>query len=294
MMPLALFALSGCLAVNAGSEHILAADLAPAYPEMAGLPPDTPIGFAPAPGVVRVFRAPELRMLAARFHLAAAPPRDICVTRPVAPLEPDGLLEAMRRTLPDARIELLDYSRQPAPRGQIEFPLTGFRTAQTGELWSGAVHFAGNRRFVIWARVKVSVHKLRVVAVTDLHPGKAIAAGEVKIVERDEPPGSDALAGSMEQAIGKWPRQSIPAGTAIRTAQLEPAKEVVRGDTVVVEVRNGAATLKLEATAEGSGAAGETIPVRNPASQKIFRARVEGKGLVSVNAGLISAPKVNP
>ena len=294
MMPLALFALTGCLAVNAGSDHILAVDLAPAYPEMAGLPPDTPIGFAPAPGVVRVFHPPELRMLAARFHLAAAPARDICVTRPVAPLEPDRLLEAMRRTLPQARIELLDYSRQPAPQGEIEFPLTGLRTAQTGELWSGAVHFAGGRRFVIWAKVKVSVHKLRVVAVTDLQPGKAIAADDVKIVERDEPPGTEAYAGSVEEALGKWPRQPIRAGTAIRTAQLEPAKEVMRGDTVMVEVRNGAATLKLEARAEGSGAAGETIPVRNPDSQKIFRARVEGKGLVSVNAGVVAALKVNP
>jgi flagella basal body P-ring formation protein FlgA len=72
---------------------------------------------------------------------------------------------------------------------------------------------------------------------------------------------------------------------------LENPKEVVIGDTVTVEVRNGGAHLELEAQAEGSGAVGETIPVRNPESHRRFLARVEGKGRVSVGP---AASKVNP
>ena len=78
MMLLAAFAMAGCLAVNAGFYRILAGDLAPSFPAMAGLPADTPVGLAPAPGVVRVFPVPELRMLAARFQLPSAPTEEIC------------------------------------------------------------------------------------------------------------------------------------------------------------------------------------------------------------------------
>jgi flagella basal body P-ring formation protein FlgA len=93
------------------------------------------------------------------------------------------------------------------------------------------------------------------------------------------------------EAIGKWPRVPIRAGAALRADMLRNPQEVERGDTVRVEVRNGAARLELEAQAEGSGAVGETIPVRNPSSHQRFLVRVEGKGRVSMS---ISAGKVNP
>lgn len=286
MMPLALFALSGCLAVNSASGSIRAGDLAPAFSALAGVPADTAVGLAPAPGVTRVFHFPELRMLAARFHLDGPPAEEICVTRPVFPPDPDRLREAMRRALPDARIELVDYSRQPAPEGELEFPLTGLRAARSGAenavLWVGDVRYAGSRRFGVWARAKVIVRVTRVLAAADLRRGKAVAADEVQVVERDEPFTAEAFAASLSDVIGRWPRLAIRAGSAIRPAELEAAKDVVRGDTVQVEVRNGEASLKLEAQAESSGAAGETILVRNPESHKCFRARVEGKGVVSV------------
>jgi flagella basal body P-ring formation protein FlgA len=303
MMFAAAVAMAGCLAVNAGSDRILAGDLAPAFPAMSALAADTPVGFMPAPGVTRVFHVPELRMLAARFHLDAAPSGDICLQRPVFPLEPERLLEAMRRTLPEAKIELLDYSKQSAPQGEVEFPFGGLRPGATAALWNGSVSYAGGRRFTIWAKVQVSVKARRVLAIGDLAAGRPIAAGQVMAAEHDEFPTSELFAASAEDVIGKWPRLAIRAGSAIRASQLEAAKEVARGDRVVVEVRNGAASLKIEGVALGPGAAGETILVRNPSSQKAFRARVEGKGTVSVDASPepaghtaadSSAPKVNP
>ena len=288
MMTLALFALSGCLAVSPASGDIRSGDLAPAVPGMAGLPADTVVGPAPAPGVMRVFRAPELRMLAARFRFDPPPPEEICVTRPVFRLDPDRLREAMRRSLPDARIELVDYSRQPAPEGELEFPLTGLRAARNGAanavLWVGDVRYGGNRRFGVWARAKVMVRVARVLAVADLRPGKAVAPDEVEAVERDEPFTAEPFAAAVTDVVGRCPRLAIRAGSAIRPRELAAPKDVVRGDTVRVEVRNGAATLTLEAQAESSGAAGETIFVRNPESHKRFRARVERKGLVSITA----------
>ena len=77
----------------------------------------------------------------------------------------------------------------------------------------------------------------------------------------------------------------MAAGEAIRAVWLEAPKLVVRGDTVQVQVQRGGARLELEGRAEASGSAGETIPVLNPLTHRRFRARVEGKGRVSVEEG---------
>jgi hypothetical protein len=63
--------------------------------------------------------------------------------------------------------------------------------------------------------------------------------------------------------------------------QLSPP-EVKRGDNVLVEVAVGTARLSFQAPAESSGHISEMIVVRNPENGKLFRARVEGPGKVSV------------
>jgi flagella basal body P-ring formation protein FlgA len=280
----ALFALA-CLAVSPGSDQILVRDLAPAFPSLASAAPDAPVALAPAPGVARVFRAAELRSLAVRLNLPAPPPdTEICVTRPVAAPDPARLLAAMRKELPAATIEILEFSRQPVPEGEIEFPASQLRRGAGGALWLGYVHYGAHRRFTIWAKVKVTVTVERVVAVGDLPAGQAIDAAQLTAQTRQEYPASEPFAGSIDEVAGKWPRLPIRAGADIRTDLLENPRDVMRGDTVRVEVRDGGAHLELEATAEASGAFGETIPVMNPVSKKRFPARVAGKGRVSVDA----------
>jgi flagella basal body P-ring formation protein FlgA len=291
MMPLAALALTGCLAVGAGSDRVLAGDLAAAIPGLTAPALDVPVAFAPAPGVERVFRLAELRRLAQRFGWDVTPDADICVVRPVSPPDPARLLAAMRMVLPEADIAIVEYGRQPLPAGEIEFPLSGLGRGTGDALWIGYVHYAGTRRFALWARVKVLVAVTRVIAAEDLPPGQAIPAEQVRIETGRQSPQAVPFLESGGQAIGKWPRVRIRAGTALRAGMLENPKEVVRGDSVTVEVRNGAAHLELEARAEASGAVGETIAVLNPESHKRFLARVEGKGRVSVGS---SAVKVNP
>jgi hypothetical protein len=64
----------------------------------------------------------------------------------------------------------------------------------------------------------------------------------------------------------------------VRVVVSLPPAEINRGDLVEVEVRSGAARLLLRARSEADGRVGETIPLRNPSSNKVFQARVEGKG----------------
>ena len=278
MIPLAILAVSGCLAVGAASDQVLAGDFAAVYPEWAAVPKETPLGLAPAPGVERVFRVLELRRLATRWNVSPAPDHDVCASRPVAVLTPELLLAAMRKETPTARIDLLDFSRQPAPHGELTFPPAGLQQGPSGGYWHGYVQYAGARRFAVWARVKVLVAGVRVVAAEDLKLGEPVTAAQLRVETRDELFSNAHFPTAPEEVTGKLPRHAIAAGTTLRDEWLEPPKAVLRGETVAVEVMIGGAHLKLEATAETSGAIGETILVLNPVSKHRFPARVEGKG----------------
>jgi flagella basal body P-ring formation protein FlgA len=292
MMPLAAFALAGCLAVGAASDRILAGDLAAGFPEWAAVPAETPLGLAPAPGVQRVFRVLELRHLAQRWSLSTVPDREICVTRPVAVLTAARLLAAMQnavqndgqKVLPAAHIELFDFSRQPVPEGTLVFPVSGLRQGPAGGYWSGYVAYGGMRRFTLWARVKVTIASARVVAAEDLKPGVALESAHFRVETREEVPAA-GLVSAFEEVAGKVLRRSVARGTALRAEWLEPAKVVLRGETVRVEAVRGGARLELECVAEGSGAIGEIVPILNPVSQRRFPARVESKGRVVATKG---------
>jgi|SRR5579864_2098835 len=290
MILLTSLLLAGCLAVNAALDHVTAGDLSPAFPGLEALPPETPLALAPAPGVTRLFRIPELRRIAARFDVPV-PNAEICVERPVAPLDPDTLLEIFKKELPGARIEILEFTHRPVPVGSLEFRASGLREGPAGSLWTGSVRYGGTHQFPIWARVKVLATVQRVIALRDLRPGQAITPDLVRIETREESPQAGDFAQSIDQVTGKWPRVLVRAGAAIRAGQLQIPPDVTQGESVRVEVQNGAAHLEMEAQAERSGTTGEIIPVRNLTSQKRFQARVEGKGRVSVGA---SAGQTNP
>jgi len=282
MTGLALFAVAGCLAVGAGTDHITLGDLAPAFPGWKPASPDTAVAFAPAPGVARVFRVAELVRMGARFQIPATPASDFCLQRPVAPIDRERLLAAMRRSLPEARIEILDCPRAPVPEGEFQFPAAGLRETTAGEFWNGWLGYAGSRRFAVWAKVKVVVSGWRVVAATDLAPLCRVEPAGLRLEKAEGFPTADPPARSIEAIAGRVPRRAIRAGTPLRESWFDAPREVERGDMVKVEVSSGGARIEMEGEAQAAGSTGQVIPVRNARSQKCLRARVEGKGRVSV------------
>ena len=285
MTPLTTVAVAACIAIGPAADQVLLRDLAPAFPGAQELSLETVIGLAPAPGVQRRFETAELRRIAERLKLPE-PRSEVCVERPTAPLDPARLVEAMQAELPGARIELLEYSRYPVPDGVLELPVTGLRQTPAGAIWSGSVRYGGGHKQAVWARIRATVTASRVVAASDLVAGKPLDASALRVEVREEFPTPEVFPAAIEEVAGKVLRRPVRAGVSIPAAWLEPAKVVLRGDTVQVEVREGAAMLRFSAEAQGSGAVGQTVQVLNPMSNKRFAARVEDKGKVSVGKGL--------
>src|SRR5205807_4722752 len=115
--------LAACLPLTGDGDRVTAADLAAAEPGFSTLPADTPMGLAPAPGIPRIFGLAELLRQAHRYGLPFEPKTEICVERPVEPLSPAAVLEALQTSLglPAAHIEIVEQSRYPVPKGALEF-----------------------------------------------------------------------------------------------------------------------------------------------------------------------------
>jgi flagella basal body P-ring formation protein FlgA len=271
-------------------ERILAGDLARAVPAFAGLPPELALGYAPAPGGRRAYSAAELARLAGRYGLTVEPGVEACLARPAGMLTRERVTAAMQATVPHARIEVLELSRQPVPPGEIHFPISGLTAAAASEaasahLWRGQVRQPGQDDFPVWAKVRILVSGTRAMASEALLAGRPIERSQIRLEPYEGPPGMPDPA----QIVGRAPRRPIPAGAPIEAGLLEEPQEVLRGEPVRVEVWSGRARLVLEGEAQSSGRRGETITVRNPATGKVFHARVQDRGQVSVAPGW-SAP----
>jgi flagella basal body P-ring formation protein FlgA len=282
MIHLLMFAAAAVHCHPVEGDRIRGADLAAGAAVFSALPADLTIGFAPQPGSRRLFEKFELARIAKVNGLEDIGEMEpMCFERAVAPLDAAAVQAAMRRALdaPDAQIEIVELSKFPAPAGEMVFSRAALTEppSNTPATWSGAVIYDGGR-FPIWARVRIAVHRKRVIATTLLRPGHEIAASDVQLQDSDEFPHSTAPLASLEQAIGKIPRRLISAGAPLMALALDEPNEVEAGQSVVVEVRSGTATVTVEAKAESAGRRGEMLSFRNPASGKVFRARVEDKG----------------
>jgi len=275
---------SDCLPV--GGDRITVADLARAVPAFAAAPATDALGYAPEPGFHRSFSAADLQRWARRYGLnenrfmAGA-----CFERTAAPLTEAAVLEAIRLAVavPDARVEVLEFSRRPVPEGKLEFPRSGLVVSprwHPGEavVWKGRVKYAARRSFPIWARAVIGITGKHVVARRALPVGQVIAADQVALEDYERLPFSPSEPDKIEDVVGRIPRRGVEAGKGVSAAILGEPRVVEKGDRVVVEVRTGSMKLTMDAVSETGGRSGETVVLRNLSSGKRFRARIEGKG----------------
>jgi flagella basal body P-ring formation protein FlgA len=270
-----------CLPVS--GERILAGDMARAVPAFAGLAPELALGYAPAAGARRTYGAAELARLARRYGLGVEPGMEACFTRPMETLSIERVAAALGAAMPAARIEVLEFSRQPIPSGELRFPVSGLQLNQTGAselMWHGVVSTSGHADFPVWAKVRIQVSGTRVVATEALTTDRPIERSQLREEPYEGPPGLPELS----QVVGWVPRRPIAAGAVIERRWLDVPAEVVRGERVQVEVRNGRARVVMEGQAQSSGRRGEVIGVRNPANGKSLRVTVVDRGRATLAA----------
>jgi len=283
---LGLWMAMACVAVD--GDRIRARDLASAVPAFAAVPPDTEMGYTPAPGVRRVFHAAELGRLATRLGVEPGGLSDVCVERPTAPLATDTLVAALMAAVgnPEAHIEILDWSRFPVPRGQIEFPRAAVLAEGSGPesavLWKGLVKYGDRGRFSIWVRARIAVPAPQVTARETLPASRPIQSGQLQVATAVLSPFGPQPARTLAEVVGCRPRREVPAGAPVLLNQLETPPEIHSGDPVTVRVTSGRARLVLDGVAGADGRRGDLIPVRNPTNGKTFPARVEGAGQVAI------------
>jgi len=264
-------------------DRILGSDLAAASGLFSAVPANLVIANAPRPGARRLFAPAELIRIAHANNLGVADFTPLCFERSAAPLDPELVKAAMRKSLGSvlAAVEIMSLSKYPAPPGEVIFPRGSLLQPVSGDsaVWHGFVAYDGGR-FPVWATVRLRLPQTRLVSLVDLIAGHLLQASDIQMEQADDFPSRIAPLTKMEAAVGLMARRAIRAGSVLTATMLEAPNDVERGETVVVEVQSGAALLKLEAKSESAGRRGDTVAVRNTTSGTLFRAQIVGKGRV--------------
>jgi hypothetical protein len=134
-------------------DRITGRDLALAHPGFSGLDPAADIGAAPGVGAQRVMPATELELLARRWGVELGSARTVCFERLAQVLSAEKLRPVLERALREADVEILDFSRQPLPLGQLEFERAGLGP---NGLWRGRLVYGTGRSVPVWVRVRVT------------------------------------------------------------------------------------------------------------------------------------------
>src|SRR6476661_3924053 len=139
-------------------DRILGGDLARANPVYSALPADLIAGFAPMPGSERVIDARHLGILAHSHGISLEKIEPLCFERPTDLLTEPVLRAVLERVLgPETKLEILEFSRYPIPRGELEFSLPDLPRLGAGQTdgvvtWRGRVRTGLRSTAVVWAR----------------------------------------------------------------------------------------------------------------------------------------------
>jgi len=146
MVPQSVPQPDGCWPIQ--EDRIYARDVAAAIPAFSNIAAEFALGYAPAPGIRRVFKGEALERLARNQGVAAEALPDVCFERAMATLEAGEILGAMRASWSgaDVRMELRSFGPQIAPQGKVVFPRTGLQLPASSDpqaevIWRGYVAY---------------------------------------------------------------------------------------------------------------------------------------------------------
>ena len=155
---ISLLMLGSCVPVRDSVLH--GRDLAEADVHFAAVDPDTALGYAPVPGSRRVISEAEMTRLAKRFGIDGAV-HEACFQYAMTKLDPSAVKTAMEEAIPGAQIEVLETGKFEVPEGKTVFSVASLPKPPIAHpdepvIWRGSIEYAPNRRFTIWAKVRVA------------------------------------------------------------------------------------------------------------------------------------------
>jgi flagella basal body P-ring formation protein FlgA len=283
LMVAASVAPGACLQIS--SDRVVVRELLDAAPQLRVLDPETPVGFAPLPGTIRVISGRELTRIALRQGVAISGVPDLCIGRVLRPLTPSEMQATLAAALGigDAHLDVEEFSSQPLPPGRLEFQRSTLsqpplNAPGSAVIWRGKLIYDPHHSAAVWAKVRIAVDRSIFLASRDIPAGAVVRDVEIQLSTVHEFPFSGPTLDSSNEIVGKVARHNIRTGQRITANALDEPKDVARGDVVQVRVIDGPATLSLDGIAVSSGKKGDTILVHNFTSGRNFRAVVEEKG----------------
>jgi len=274
-------------------------DLAAADGQFAGVPPELSVGFAPAPGLRRVFSQAELDRVAKRYGIAVEP-RELCFEYAMHAMDSSAISAALQLLVPGAEMRIEEMNRYTIPDGKIVFALSSLPrppglNPDEPVVWRGSIEYAPGRKFTIWVKLRITVSTPQVMALREIPADHELAAADVEIRSARRFPSPQRVAEHLDQVLGRKTVRAFRAGSPLPSDGLRGANEtadsktpVVRGDSVKVTVESGLAHIVLDAKAESTAVEGGMVKLRNPKSGKLFEARVTGKGSAEIVAQAVS------
>jgi flagella basal body P-ring formation protein FlgA len=202
-------------------------------------------------------------------------------------IDPHAVHRALQEVAGDRVIEIVEIAKTRVPAGRLRFDPRGLTAVSSTSgvfLWRGAVEYGERLRFPIWARVRVSRQAPCALVTERLNHGTVITAALLRSAEEPLPVNVTANCLTGADAVGKRSRRVIRAGEHLSVIDVEAVPAISPGDDVAVDVYNGRAHLSFIAKAEGHGAQGDQIFLRNPRSGKRFSARISAPGRAEVGA----------
>jgi flagella basal body P-ring formation protein FlgA len=137
-------------------------------------------------------------------------------------------------------------------------------------------------RWLALALIPLPAMAEAVVTLRHVPAGTVLSEADLTVVAADIP---GALEG-IGDALGQQLRHAVPAGRALRLADIAAPARVERNQIVALRYQAGGLTILTEGRALDRGAEGETVAVMNPASRNTVTGLVLADGSIRVTGGV--------
>lgn len=137
-------------------------------------------------------------------------------------------------------------------------------------------------RWSLRVPVKIQIFQPVVVASMPIQRDQVLTGKELHLNKQDINQLTDGYFQSEEELIGLSSIKSIQSGAVIKRHMVKQPLIIRRGETVKIVISSPGFNLEASGVAQGDGAVGDTIRVKNTRSNRIVDAKIKASGVVSI------------